>query len=530
MRKSSVNRPSMQQIKKVLSEFDINLPEYINLSNFHGDLTNDSRRISSGNGIGDIFCAIIGHVQDGRLYIAKAIENGAKLVLSECKDSNDHGKIKFVESTNGKVAVISFYLLNKKLFNIASAYYESPEKSMTMVGITGTNGKTSTSQLLGQLLTLCKKPCAIIGTNGAGMVDDLQVLENTTPSATDLMQLFYDFSQEKAGKKITHLAMEVSSHALEQKRVTGNVFDIAVFTNLSREHLDYHGTMADYAAAKRQLFTHNEKQIAVLNGDEQQTQLWLENWSTSDSLWIYGRSELVRQQRQFVSCGDIEHHNQGVTFLLKTHLGDIEIQSALLGDFNIDNLLAVIAVLLIEEISLATIAEKISNIKAIAGRMEAFSSHNAPTAVVDYAHTPDALEKALIACKQHCHGNLFVVFGCGGDRDKGKRPLMAQAAQQYADMLVVTNDNPRTESPMSIIEDVLAGLSDKSKVQVIVDRKRAVLETLENAKSNDVVLLAGKGHEDYIILGQNKVDYNERQIVKDYFYQLEQDSSAGERL
>lgn len=323
--------------------------------------------------------------------------------------------------------------------------------------------------------------------------------------------------------------MEVSSHALEQGRVTGNTFDIAVFTNLSRDHLDYHGTMADYAAAKRQLFTHNKKQIAVLNGDDNQVKSWLAQWPTPDKVWLYGRSERVRQYARFVSCRNITHHSQGVDFILNTHLGDIEIHSPLLGDFNIDNLLAVIAVLLIEGISLVTVAEKVTDVNAISGRMEAFSYPNAPTAVVDYAHTPDALEKALIACRQHCHGTLFVVFGCGGDRDKGKRPLMAQAAQKHADCIVVTNDNPRTEMPMSIIDDVLAGLNDKCQVNVIIDRKQAVLETLAKAQANDVVLLAGKGHEDYIILGHDRIDYNERQVVKSFFENIEQHALAGEK-
>jgi len=383
-----------------------------------------------------------------------------------------------------------------------------------MIGITGTNGKTSISQLLGQALTNCHKPCGVIGTNGAGMVDNLEVLDNTTPSATDLMQLFFRFSHNDISPKklndecITHIAMEVSSHALEQGRVTGNTFDIAIFTNLSRDHLDYHGTMAAYAAAKRQLFTPNEKQIAVLNGDDEQTQRWLANWPTSENLslyntWLYGRSKNIRQHAKFVTCQNIKHHHQGVDFTLCTHLGDIDIHSPLLGDFNIDNLLAVIAVMLIEDVSLT---------------------------VVDYAHTPDALEKALIACRQHCDGNLFVVFGCGGDRDKGKRPLMAQAAQTYADQLIVTNDNPRTEQPMNIIDDVLAGLNEQCKVQVIVDRKEAVLATLAKAQANDVVLLAGKGHEDYIILGCEKIDYNERDIVKNFFanYHSADSSVVGE--
>lgn len=535
MSKFSLKKPLTSLIKQVLNNFNITCPENINLAGFHGDLTNDSRNISSANDAGDIFCAIIGHDQDGRQYIKQAIALGAKLVLSECEHKNQHGNISYVEvnsvdSTNALVAVISFYKLNKNLFTIASAYYQSPEKNMTMIGLTGTNGKTSTSQLLGQILTGCEKPCTIIGTNGAGMVDDLQPLENTTPSATDLMQLFFAFSH-----KATHLAMEVSSHALEQGRVTGNTFDIAIFTNLSRDHLDYHGTMADYAAAKKQLFTCDEKQIAILNGDDVEARFWLKDWPVEQTLihqnlWLYGHSDIVRQHSQFVSCENIKHHSTGVDFTLNTHLGDIDIHSPLLGDFNIDNLLAVIAVLLIEKISLDVIADKITQVKAIAGRMETFTGKQAPTAVVDYAHTPDALGKALIACRQHCRGELFVVFGCGGDRDKGKRPLMAQVAQKYADQLVVTSDNPRTEDPMNIINDVVAGLNKNSEVNIIADRKQAVLETLAKARSNDVVLLAGKGHEDYIILGNEKINYNEREVVKDFFNQFKEHALVGGKV
>lgn len=546
MFKSSRQRPFTSSIKQVLTNFAITCPDNIKLTGYQGDLTNDSRRISTESGAGDIFCAIIGHEQDGRQYIEQAVTLGAKLVLSECEHKNQHGDISYVEvnklaTANEQVGVISFYQLNKKLFAIASAYYQSPEKTMTMIGLTGTNGKTSTSQLLGQLLTRCQKPCAIIGTNGAGMVDDLHPLENTTPSATDLMQLFSLFSQKKVsqkkldGEKITHLAMEVSSHALEQGRVTANTFDIAIFTNLSRDHLDYHGTMAQYASAKRKLFTCDEKQVAVINGDDVEARFWLNDWAsaktlTQQNLWLYGRSDKVRQHTKFVSCAHIKHHSEGVDFTLNTHLGDIDIHSPLLGDFNIDNLLAVIAVLLSEGISLETIAAKVTHLKAIPGRMEAFSANQAPTAVVDYAHSPDALAKALIACRQHCLGKLFVVFGCGGDRDKGKRPLMAQAAEKYADYIVVTTDNPRTEAPMSIIEDILMGLNEQSQARVIVHRKQAVLETLAKAQANDVVLLAGKGHEDYIMLGNEKIAYNERQVVKRFFDEFEKRSAAGKKV
>jgi UDP-N-acetylmuramoyl-L-alanyl-D-glutamate--2,6-diaminopimelate ligase len=529
MSKLSMPLPSTERIIPIISDFDIASAHKLSLTGYQGNLTNDSRSIKAGSG--DIFCAVIGHEQDGRQYIEQAILSGAKLVLSECENESNHGEIRYVVSAKAEVAVISFYQLNKQLFIIANAYYQYPTKNLTMIGVTGTNGKTSTSQLLGQILTSSQKPCAIIGTNGAGMVDALKALENTTPSATDLVQLFSTFSQQK----VTHLAMEVSSHALEQSRITGNVFDIAVFTNLSRDHLDYHGTMANYAKAKKQLFVNNEQQVAVINADDHQAQQWINEWPNKKMLWLYGRSDQVSQNENFVSCKHIKHHSKGVDFVLTTHLGDIDIHSPLLGDFNIDNLLGVIAVLLIERLSLSHIAQEIIKIKAIPGRMEAFSSQdsgtkNSPTAVVDYAHTPDALEKALIACRQHCHGNLFVVFGCGGDRDKGKRPLMAQAAQKYADQLIVTNDNPRTETPMSIINDVLSGLNESCNVNVIVDREEAVLSTLAKAQANDVVLLAGKGHEDYIILGNDKIEYNERQVTHNYFKHLDENALVGAKV
>jgi len=297
---------SHQLIGQILHDFVIKLPEEFSLTKELGNLTNDTRQLQAG----DVFCAIIGHTVDGRKFIDSAIEKGASLVLAECSIEGEHGSVVFQQD----VAIVSFYQLNKKLFNLASAYYQNPQEKMTMIGITGTNGKTSTSQLLAQILTSCQKPCAIIGTNGSGMVNNLETIENTTPSATDLVQLFNQFTQ----KKVTHLAMEVSSHALEQRRIDGKAFDIAVFTNLSRDHLDYHGSMAEYATAKRQLFIHNDKQIAVLNGDDLQVQTWLATWPNNrKNLWLYGHSELVRQSTCFVSCNNINHHSKGVRFVIR---------------------------------------------------------------------------------------------------------------------------------------------------------------------------------------------------------------------
>ncbi|WP_019027209.1 UDP-N-acetylmuramoyl-L-alanyl-D-glutamate--2,6-diaminopimelate ligase [Colwellia piezophila] len=522
-----MSKPATENIIACLRHFAITLPPSIDLSNFVGDLHNDSRLIVTG----DIFCAIIGHQQDGRHYIERAISQGAKLIIAECDSATEHGEIEANSNSVG-IVIVKFYQLNQQLFSLTKAYYQAPEDKMTIVGITGTNGKTTTSQLLAQMLTEQQKPCAIIGTNGAGGIGNLQPIENTTPGACELHQLLNSFNDEHSiHGKFSHVAMEVSSHALSQRRVHADLFDIALFTNLTRDHLDYHGTMASYGAAKKQIFTGDNKQVAVINFDDEQAKTWLENWPEQQVLWLYGREDKITSYQYYVTAKNIHRHSFGVSFQLSSHLGDVEITSPLLGDFNIDNLLAAISALLIQGVSLVDIAKLVKKVSAIAGRMEATSVSGLATAVVDYAHTPDALEKALQACRQHCTGSLYVVFGCGGDRDKGKRPLMAQAAEKYADYVVVTNDNPRTEDAQSIANDIVAGFTypDAEKISVILAREQAVVNTLKKAKAGDIVLLAGKGHEDYVIvpkhddhgaiIGTEKLPYNERLVVSHYYQQ-----------
>ena len=517
----------------MLSHFGIYLSEEVSVNNAAinhesvthnstsavlGNLTNDTRAVKSG----DIFCAVIGSAQDGRQYNQIAINNGAVMIIAECETQSGHGKETYLTNPAGeKVAVIGFYQLNASLFTVSKLYYGNPQSKMSMIGITGTNGKTSTSQVLGQLLSSVNLPCAIIGTNGYGQVDALTPLNNTTPSAPDLHQIFTKFVDDK----MACVAMEASSHALVQGRVYGDLFDIALFTNLSRDHLDYHADMAEYAAAKKRIFTGSSSQIAILNGDDEQAKAWLQSWPAQQTVWLFGKEKQITDNLYYVQATDIAHNHQGVSFMLNTHLGYIAINSPLLGDFNVDNLLAAISVMMIQSISLEQIALKISMLSPIAGRMESTSLAGHATTVVDYAHTPDALEKALQACKQHCSGKLWVVFGCGGDRDKGKRPLMAQAAIKVADYLVVTNDNPRSENAQMIVDDILAGLNknNKSNTTVILDRQQAVLSTLSKAKENDMVLLAGKGHEDYIIIGNEKIAYNEREVVAHYYQNLAQE-------
>ncbi len=505
---------ALTRISKALAQFEIELDHEFVLSQGEdlvlNELVNDSRAVKSG----DIFVAVFGHDTNGCQYIDKAIAQGANLVIAQCETSTQHGQIRYVARENAEhapVAIVSFYQLSEHLYHLASDYYQQPQQQLTMVGITGTNGKTTTSQIIANLLEANNHACGIIGTVGAGRLNQLTPINNTTPGATQLLTLLAGFAQDN----ISHVAMEVSSHALAQRRVTNELFDISVFTNLSRDHLDYHNSMDEYAAAKYKIFAEHAKQTAVINGDDEQANVWLndDNALNNQPVIVYGKSEKIKQYSQYLVAENIHHHAHGVDFTACTHLGDVAINSPLLGDFNIDNLLAAIAVLLAGNISLTDIAKAVSLIKPIAGRMETFEASNKATTVVDYAHTPDALENALLACRKHCSAKLWVVFGCGGDRDKGKRSLMGKIAEQHADRIIITNDNPRSESASAIANDILSGCQFPEKVDVMLDRKQAVSKVVTQASPQDVILLAGKGHEKNIIIGNDVLPYDERALV-----------------
>ena len=400
-----------------------------------GELVIDSRVVKQS----DIFCAVIGHQLDGRDYISAAIKQGASLMLVDTEQLEQHNLVEFDKSS--QVPLIYCYQLNKQLFTLAQAYYQQPQKGLLMIGVTGTNGKTSVSQLIAQLFDACQGNAAVVGTTGAGKLNHLQAVANTTPGAIELHHLLNQFIEQD----IQQVALEVSSHALAQQRVKSDFLDVAVFTNLSRDHLDYHHDMSDYAAAKKQIFSHNNRQVAVVNGDDQQAQSWLKSWPNEDVI-VYGCSETISSYPFFVQASNIQHKSNGVNFTVKSHFGSGEFFSPLIGHFNIDNLLAAITVLLSQGVTFNDLIVASKNIQPVIGRMEAFNSNQLPTAVVDYAHTPDALKNALEACRQHCQGQLFVVFGCGGDRDRGKRAQMGEIAEQLADQIFLTNDNPRNRA------------------------------------------------------------------------------------
>lgn len=500
---------NVHPINDALTQFHITTNTTIVLDD-QSLITNDSRHAKKG----DVFCAVIGTQSDGRAFISQALASNVALIIAECDNEDIHGVIEYLTTADGtSILKINFYRLNEQLFDLASMFYNHPQNQLQLIGITGTNGKTSISQLTAKLLASLKMSCAIIGTNGAGLVDSLTEIENTTPGATELMAWLNQFDKQQ----ISHVAMEVSSHALAQKRVNSELFDIAVFSNLSRDHLDFHGTMENYADTKYQIFSHQEDQIAIINGDDHQAKTWLNNWPSKQPVIVYGRTSVINQYQAYVKASEIVHSKHGASFKLQTHLGDIAIESPLLGDFNIDNLLASISVLIAKKISLPDISTAVAALTPITGRMEAYFQENRPTTVVDYAHTPDALKNAIQACRLHCHGQLWVVFGCGGDRDNGKRALMGEIAEQWADRIVITNDNPRTEKPQSIINDILSGIENTDDITIVLDREEAVQQTIKLANADDVVLLAGKGHENYIVIGDKKIAYDERALVKQLY-------------
>ncbi|MEH6649337.1 MAG: UDP-N-acetylmuramoyl-L-alanyl-D-glutamate--2,6-diaminopimelate ligase [Motiliproteus sp.] len=446
-------------------------------------ITNDSRRIQGG----DLFLACRGERFDGNAFIGRAIEAGAAAVLCD-----GDGAAEF-QTTASAVPVLFWPELSQHAAALACHFYQQPSLAMQMIGITGTNGKTSCSHFVAQAMTELGQKTAVIGTTGNGLVDELQTATHTTPDAVELQQLLADLYQQG----VAAVAMEVSSHALEQQRVAGIAFEQAIFTNLSRDHLDYHGTMEAYAEAKALLFTGSGLKQAVINTDDDfGRQLWQRLQGRVDVVAIGRRPLAGAAQLLIKSC---QLTPQGIKALIDSPWGELQIDSPLLGEFNLYNLLSALAVVVGAGQSPHKALAVLNTLSGVVGRMQAFVAENQPLVVVDYAHTPDALEKALQSLRQHSRGRLWCLFGCGGDRDTGKRPLMAKVAQQHADRLMITSDNPRSEAPQQIIDQIIAGLAEPtaSTIECLGDRKQAIEAVIDQAVAGDVVLIAGKGHEDY---------------------------------
>jgi UDP-N-acetylmuramoyl-L-alanyl-D-glutamate--2,6-diaminopimelate ligase len=440
------------------------------------ELTLDSRKVLPG----DLFLAVPGTAQDGRRHIADAIARGAAAVAYEAEGAS--------EMRDSAADLIAMKGLADQLSAIAGRFYGEPSRGLRLVGVTGTNGKTSVSQLLAQALDLLGERCGIVGTLGCGFHNELIQGQHTTPDPIGVQAVLANLKQ--AGAKA--VAMEVSSHGLEQGRVAALSFAVAVFTNLSRDHLDYHGSMAAYAAAKGKLFAHPGLRCRVLNVDDAFGRE-LAECEDESRLITYS----LQDPAAYLYCRSADFDYQGVRADIVTPQGEGLLCSSLLGQFNLSNLLAVVGALLALDYALDEILAVIPQLQGPLGRMQRLGGGKQPLVVVDYAHTPDALDKVLEALREHVDGQLLCLFGCGGDRDRGKRALMAAVAEQRAERILVTDDNPRTEAPEQIFADIRSGFTALDKDTLQHGRGAAIAQLIASAEVGDVVLLAGKGHEDY---------------------------------
>ncbi len=478
------------------------------------DLALDSRRIAPGC----LFFACRGTQFDGIKFASQVEKNGAVAILWEVEDVSDMAvQPDFLREIT--IPIIQVKNLSQKIGLIAEKFYAFPSRELTTIGITGTNGKTSCSHFLAYCLTTDTRKCGLVGTLGYGVYGDLQDSTHTTPDAITLHSIFADIRTQAA----KNLVMEVSSHGLSQGRVAGVEFDLAIFTNLSRDHLDYHTDMDEYFAAKTRLFECETLKHAIINTDDEYGRKLALKPVVSGRKIAYGLSQVPENCDLHVTGRALEFSTEGIKFEVDTSWGSANIRTSLLGEFNVSNLLAVLATLLAMDIPLTEAVEQIEHCETIPGRMEKVCcSSKLPTVVIDYAHTPDALQKALSALavhrprKEQGLSRLWCVFGCGGDRDVGKRPEMGRIAEMNADKVIITNDNPRTENAQKIIADILAGMRNIDAISIEPDREKAIGDAIDMAAVGDIILVAGKGHEKYQVVGVDKLDYlGDRRVVEE---------------
>ncbi|WP_395497033.1 UDP-N-acetylmuramoyl-L-alanyl-D-glutamate--2,6-diaminopimelate ligase [Rickettsiella endosymbiont of Litargus connexus] len=470
-------------------------------------LCQDSRQVKPG----DLFFAYPGLDRDGRHFIPEAIAKGAAAILFESEGNS-------VERSSSSIPILPLHHLTAQLGPIAARFYDYPSRYLPVIGITGTNGKTSCTHFLADSLQQLQKPCGVIGTLGNGFYGDLKPGQLTTPDAIELQQLLANFRDKQAQAVV----MEVSSHRLAQQRLNGTEFSVAAFTNLTRDHLDYHESMSAYAQAKRSIFDLPGVQQAILNADDPYAQLWLTELAEQLPVYTYSlhKPQAAWPHIPQITVKKFDFNEQGLRAEIDTPWGEVFIENRfLMGPFNLSNLLLVLTILKNLHFSLAEISQVISKLKGVKGRMQAFHVPGKALVVVDYAHTPDALQQVLRALRPHCAGELYCLFGCGGDRDKGKRPLMAEIAEQEADHIVLTNDNPRDEDPLQILQAIQKGFTGKKSVYREPDRQRAIAYTLATAQPTDVVLVAGKGHEAYQLINGIKYPFDDAIEVQRFLNQ-----------
>lgn len=458
----------------------------------------DSRLVQKG----EVFLACKGTQMHGERFLPNAIAQGASAVLVEAESPD------LPVYFQGEIPIIPIERLHAKVSELAACFYHNPAQALKMIGVTGTNGKTSTTHFLAEALQQLLYPCGIIGTLGNGIYGNIKPGSLTTPDAITLQKTFAEFLQQG----VKYVAMEVSSHSLEQSRVAAVPFKVGVFTNLTQDHLDYHQTMAAYGAAKRKLFESSLTQFAVINNDDPFGRELIATLPNKNNILAYGIQK--SSQVEGVYAEHIQLKN-GVGAHVVTPWGEGELETQLIGQFNLSNVLAVLAILGLLDISFSKALESLKYLTPVPGRMQTLGGGEQPLVIVDYSHTPDALEKALQALKPHCEGRLICVFGCGGDRDRTKRPLMAAIAERYADQVIVTDDNPRTEDPAQIVADIMRGFTSPTKIIVQHDRSKAINNSIQYATRGDCVLIAGKGAETYQQIGDIKIPFSDVEQVRE---------------
>ncbi len=456
----------------------------------------DSRNVKAGG----LFLACEGHKVHGKTFIDDAIDRGASVVLWES------GFLR--RELRQGIPVFGVPDLKYKIGDIAERFYGNPSIRQHVIGVTGTNGKTSVSQFIAQAINQDNK-CGVIGTLGNGMFGQLKEGLHTTPDAITLHSILADLKRDGASKVV----MEVSSHALAQGRTAGVAFDVAVFTNLSHEHLDYHGNMMNYGLAKRRLFESKTLKYAVINIDDDFGRALLVSMPGTVGTVSYGFES--KDLLPSLMGSNLKLDQTGLSMHVESDWGKGDLRVPILGSFNGYNLLAALGALLASGIGFDDAMQRLSLIQPVDGRMEGYGGDDGcPLVVIDYAHTPDALKQALTALREHTTGKIHCVFGCGGDRDRSKRPMMAREAEQLADYIVVTDDNPRTEPSELIVADILSGFSDVDVIRVIANRATAISKTISHAGVNDVVLVAGKGHENYQLIGEERFPFSDENEVE----------------
>jgi UDP-N-acetylmuramoyl-L-alanyl-D-glutamate--2,6-diaminopimelate ligase len=456
----------------------------------------DSRRVEAG----DVFLACQGTTSHGLEYLDQALEAGAVAVVWDSATGSP---------IEAGVPMIPVDGLADHLGEIANRWFHAPSKTVRVTGVTGTNGKTTVAYLIQQCMELLQWKCAYIGTLGSGFSDIGGDGSMTTPPCIELHKLLAEYREQGA----QHAAIEVSSHALEQKRVDGVHFESAIFTNLSRDHIDYHGSMRAYFESKASLFLDNDirNRIVCLDTDFGSE---LAGRCGANVVTVSARADSVANGRPYVFARAVKTNKSGSNISIESSWGSAELSLSLPGKFNVANAAQVLALLLCQDVPLAEACGSLSKVSAPRGRMQLVTTSTdtgLPAVYVDYSHTPASLEAALKALRGHCRGKLWCVFGCGGDRDRGKRPMMGEVAERLADFPIVTSDNPRTEAPGKIIADIMDGMSREPTT--IKDRNDAIAHAVSSAGDDDVVLVAGKGHEAYQIIGTERIHFSDIEVA-----------------